>query len=125
VLEHIRDEPEALREGRSVLDAAAVQRELAQHGVRLSEQIGAISYVRICPFEGRQVPHLVVQTPTGPVTVMLLLDEHASGSIVIDKGAFSGRIVPAGNGSIAIVGIGHPVDAAEQSRIVAAVAWEA
>ena len=37
-----------------------------------------VVYAMVCPFHGRHVPHFVVQTPDGPMTVMLLAHEKVS-----------------------------------------------
>ncbi|HEX5419763.1 MAG TPA: DUF3379 family protein [Gammaproteobacteria bacterium] len=123
VVQHVLDEPEALKPG-PALAPESVQSLVAQYGIRIDRDIGTISYVRLCPFEGKQVPHFVVESPTGPVTVMLLIDEHPPHAIEIRKAGFFGRIVPAGSGSIAILSR-ERVDSAEEQRIVGAVHWEA
>ena len=43
--------------------------------LRLKPDAGIVSYASSCTFRGHRVPHLVVQTPSGPVTVMVLVHE--------------------------------------------------
>jgi hypothetical protein len=125
VIAHILHEPEALAADRPVLDTAAVEELLARHAFRVGEGIGAVSYVRICDFRGKKVPHLVVEGTAGPVTVMLLTDEQLAGALMLDEDGFFGRIVPVGSGSVAIVGTEQPIDTAAEERILGAVEWEA
>lgn len=123
IVAHVRDEPEALAAGRSAIDHAAVQGVFAHYALNVGESIGPITYVRMCPFRGKQVPHLVVESDDGPFTVMLLADEPVSEAVTIDEDGFSGRIVPAGAGSIAILGYGRRVDVSAEQRVVSAVDW--
>jgi len=49
------------------------------------------------------VPHLVVQTAQGPVTVMILRNQPVSGRRTFNEQGMSGVIVPAPPGSIAVL----------------------
>lgn len=123
VLAHMGHEPEAM----AATTAAADEREFAgvleRSGVRFNSGIGTVSYARSCWFRGHFVPHLVVQTDSGPVTVLLLRDEHPRSIVEFDEQGFAGRIVPAGPGSIAVIG-GTDADlAAVAARVVEALAW--
>lgn len=120
VVEHIRGEREALDAGLASIDSADVRELLARHAITVRESIGTISYVQICPFRGRRVPHLVLAGERGPVTVLLLADEAVVAPIAVDAAGFTGRIVPDGRGSIAIVG-DAPVDPALEARVVEAI----
>jgi hypothetical protein len=64
------------------------------------------------------VPHLVIQTASGPVTVMVLLHEHVARSKRFDEQGYRGVIVPvAGHGSLAVLTRGASVDSAAVERI--------
>jgi len=72
------------------------------------------------------VPHLVVQTPSGPVTVMVLVHEAAGVPAQFDEQGYRGTIVPMpGHGSIAV--LMRDPGAADLERIAAqvrdAIAW--
>jgi hypothetical protein len=123
VVRHVLGEPAALKSG-AALAPASVQDVAARYGIRIDPDIGTISYIRLCLFDGKQVPHFVVESPTGPVSVMLLIGEHPARAIEIRKSGLFGRIVPAAHGSIAIVSR-ERVDEAEEQRIVGAVDWGA
>ncbi len=92
-------------------------------GTRLRPGAGDVTYAARCPFDGHIVPHLVVQTPEGPVTVLLLLHRDIRRTIRIDAQGFRGVVLPAPRGSIAIAGegIANPDDVAR--RVFGAVDW--
>ena len=82
-----------------------------------------VSYAHVCLFRGERVVHLVVQGRDGPVTILLLPHIHVSRNMPVDEGDFHGVIVPAGQGSIAIVtNNATPVEPMEQ-ELAANVQW--
>ena len=123
VLKHLSHEPEALAATTRPADAEVIAKVLERGGIRLQPGAGLVSYASSCWFRGRTVPHLVVQAASGPVTVMVLRNEKTDAPVSFAEQGYSGRIVPAGPGSIAVVGA---VDAdLEQvtARVLAAVEW--
>jgi hypothetical protein len=63
-----------------------------------------VSYASSCLFRGHRVPHLVVQTSMGPVTVMVLVHESVSKAVPFDEEGYRGVIVPVpGHGSLAVL----------------------
>lgn len=123
VLSHMDGESEVLAAAKGAGDAAAVARVLEQGGIRLGPEAGAVWHARSCRFRGGTVPHLVLQTEGGPVTVLVLRDEPVAGPISIAGRGFSGRIVPAGPGSIAVVGAAGADLERIAARVRAAVEW--
>ncbi len=125
VVQHMAHEPGAMVATSVPVDEAKVAAVLAADGIRLRPDAGMVSYAQTCPFRGRKVPHLVVQTDAGPVTVMVLRHEKVSAPMNFNEGGYSGTIVPAGPGSIAVIGH-EPRDLLNQiaSRVVAAVEWK-
>lgn len=80
---------------------------LAGSGVRLRPDAMHVSYAVSCMFRGHYVPHLVVQTARGPVTVLVLRHEKAAPQGKPQRFAedgFSGVIVPAPVGALAVLG---------------------
>jgi hypothetical protein len=124
VVDHVSGEPAALRTDSAATDTASVEGLLAPYGVRLSEAIGPITYFMLCPFHGTLVPHFVVRGPEGPVTVLILTDRPVSKASAFTLGDFSGEIVPARRGSIAVVGYRRQPDGAEETRILEAISFE-
>ena len=123
VLEHLSHEQQSLVATTRPADAALVAKVLERGGIRLLPGAGLVSYASSCRFRGRTVPHLVVQTASGPVTVMVLRNEKAGAPVSFDEDGFSGRIVPAGPGSIAVVGAGDADLEQVTARVLAAVEW--
>lgn len=124
VVKHMAHEPGAMVATSVPADQARVAAVLAADGIRLRPDAGMVSYAQTCLFRGEKVPHLVVQTDTGPVTVMVLRHEKVRAPMNFSDGSYSGTIVPAGPGSIAV--IGHESrDVLDQvaSRVIAAVEW--
>jgi len=122
VLSHLEDEAAALVAG-DPAPAEVVSRVLDRGGVRLRPAAGAVSYAHSCRFRGHRVPHLVIWTEAGPVTLLVLRHESVEAAENFTGGGFSGRIVPSGPGSLAVVG----ADGMDVDRIAihmqAAVEW--
>lgn len=102
VVEHMAEEPDAWRTTATVLPEH-VRRVLAGAGVRLRPGTIDVTYANLCEFRGRGVPHLVVRSPNGPVTVMVLPAEKSRGRRAFDEGGYRGVIVPAERGAIAVL----------------------
>jgi hypothetical protein len=68
------------------------------------------------------VPHLVVQTPEGPVTVMVLVHEPVAKPQDFDEQGYRGTIVPMpGHGSLAVLARGAAIPARDVDGIAARV----
>jgi hypothetical protein len=102
VVEHMAEEPDAWRTTATVLPEQ-VQRVMVGAGVRLRPGTMDVTYASFCEFRGRGVPHLVVRSPNGPVTVMVLPAEKSRGRRAFDEGGYRGVIVPAERGAIAVL----------------------
>jgi hypothetical protein len=95
--------------------AAEVNETLAQAGVALDMSSDKVMYAQSCPFRGHVVPHLVVSTPEGPVTVMVLRYDNVKHRMSFHEDGMTGVIVPAPHGSIAVLMKGNEnVDAVAQ-----------
>jgi hypothetical protein len=123
VLAHMDHEPEALVVTTTPADDAVLGRVLERGRIRLRPEVGTVSYANSCRFRGRTVPHLVVQTDGGPVTVMVLRNEPLDAPVRFAEERFAGTIVPAGPGSIAVIGTGDADLEQITERVLAAVDW--
>jgi hypothetical protein len=104
VVTHMAGEPDAWRRTDVPVPADALQAVLRDSHLRLTAGADMVSYANSCSFRGHQVPHLVVQTESGPVTVMVLVHERVPESVRFDEQGYRGVIVPvAGHGSIAVL----------------------
>ena len=124
VIGHVASDPAALMAGQP-LPEQAVTEVLQPSHVRLRPDMGTVTFAMRCEFEGHVVPHLVVQTDRGPVTVLLLLHRSVGAATRIEEGGYSAVVLPAPRGSIAIVGRDVAgIDAIAQ-QVFDSVDWDA
>jgi len=101
VIEHVTHEPGSWEKHEPV-SAEVLAAVLAKAGVRYDARF-PVTYASPCSFRGHIVPHLVVQTDRGPLTVMVLAHVTAEGAGKFSEGEYHGVVLPAGSGSIAVV----------------------
>jgi hypothetical protein len=122
VVTHMGGEPEAWRRTDEPVPSDALQDALHDAHLRLAAAAGIVSYAQSCQFRGHHVPHLVIQTESGPVTVMVLVHEHVPRMVRFDEQGYRGVIVPvAGHGSLAVLTRGPETDQKTVERIAARV----
>jgi hypothetical protein len=120
VVAHMAEEPAAWT--RSAVPSADLAPVLAAAHIRLRPDAGTVSYAQSCLFRGHHVPHLVVQTDMGPVTVMVLVHENVAAARTFDEGGYRGTIVPVpDHGSIAVLVKGEEGDLAQVESVAARV----
>ena len=101
---HAEGEPQSLVRSAEPVAPGMLHDVLARSGVRLKPGAGMISYAMSCWFRGQFVPHLVVQSDEGPVTVLLLTRETSvKQREVFSEGGFHGVLLPAPRGAIAVL----------------------
>lgn len=105
VVDHVAHEPGALTPTAAIAPAALAG-VLDPEGTRLRPGIGDVTFAARCVHDGRVVPHLVVQTAAGQVTVLLLRHREVREAVRFEEQGFAGVVLPAPRGSIAIVGRG-------------------
>jgi len=121
VVAHMAGEPEAWQHTEAVPQPELAD-VLKDSKLRLKTDAGIVSYAASCAFRGHHVPHLVVQTSSGPVTVMVLVHESVRRVTPFDEQGYRGTIVPVpGHGSIAVLMRDSGVGADEIKRIAAQV----
>lgn len=110
VIEHVRHEPDALLSTR-MIETARLDELLAKFGLRLKPHTAEVSYAMSCWFRGHEVPHIVVHSDRGPVTVLVLQDESTTTTLErIDEEGYQGVIVPAPRGVLVVLGQNVAVD---------------
>ena len=118
VLNHVTHESGSWSEV-APMTAAATAQVLAGAGVSLDPADTTVTYARSCLFNGHWVPHLVVRTSRGPVTLMVLRQEHVAARQSFRQNGYSGILVPAPNGgTLAVIAQGNP-DMDEVTRALA------
>jgi hypothetical protein len=111
VVMHVEGEPQSWLATQH-LSAASIDHALRGAGVALGVISDRIVYARSCWFRGHYVPHLVLTTASGPATVLILRHERVPSPERFSEAGMSGVIVPATQGSIAVLarGGGSSVD---------------
>jgi hypothetical protein len=127
VVTHMGGEPDAWHTHAPVLDSE-LEAVLRNTHLRLTAGAGPVSYAASCEFRGHHVPHLVIQTESGPVTVMVLVHENVPKPVRFEEGGYRGVIVPvAGHGSLAVLTRGSSTDIkvveAIAARVEASITW--
>jgi hypothetical protein len=105
VVVHVQGEPQSWLATQQVT-AAGIQQVLGRSGVQLDVTSERVVYAQSCWFRGHYVPHLVVQTAQGPATVLLLKHESVAHREAFSEAGMTGIIVPAQQGSIALLSRG-------------------
>jgi len=127
VIAHMAGEPDAWNTHAPIPNRqlAAV---LAKANMSLNPRALAVTYANSCEFRGHIVPHLVVQTSRGPVTVMVLVHEQVAKPKEFDESGYRGTIVPVPNhGSLAVLlrapGATDATVYAIASQVRSAIVW--
>jgi Protein of unknown function (DUF3379) len=121
VVSHMAEEPAAW-ESHATLSAGEIAPVLKRADMTLNPDAGSVSYANSCRFRGHVVPHLVVQSPNGPVTVMVLIHESVAKARQFDEQGYRGTILPMPHhGSIAVLMKESGTTAAEIEAIAAQV----
>jgi hypothetical protein len=122
VVTHMGGEPGSWLQTEVPVDSSELQSVLRGSHVRLAAGAGLVSYAASCAFRGHHVPHLVIQTESGPITVMVLVHEHVQKPVRFDEQGYRGVIVPvAGHGSLAVLTHGPSTDLKTVELIAAQV----
>jgi Protein of unknown function (DUF3379) len=128
VVTHMAGEPQAWQRTDVPVPTPALLEVLRNSRLSLGAGAGVVSYAASCEFRGHRVPHLVVQTESGPVTVMVLVNEHVPKTVQFDEQGYHGVIVPvAGHGSLAVLTRGASADIGTvqhiASRVLESIIW--
>jgi hypothetical protein len=128
VVAHMAGEPQAWRRTDVPVPAPELDFVLRDTHMRLLPDAGLVSYAQSCLFRGQRVPHLVVQTDAGPVTVMVLVHEAVSKPVPFNEDGYRGELLPvAGHGGIAVLAKDQSGNSAAiegiAARVRAAIEW--
>jgi hypothetical protein len=122
VVAHMAGEPQAWARTDVPVPSPELDFVLRNTHMRLRPDAGMVTYAQSCRFRGHRVPHLVVQTDMGPVTVMVLVHESVSKPAPFDEEGYRGVILPvAGHGSLAVLAKVESGDLASIEKIAAQV----
>jgi hypothetical protein len=103
VVAHARHEPQSWSTEGTEVSSAELAQILQAAGVTRNLDLGRVTYARSCWFRGHFVPHLVVMAETGPIMLLLLPGETAREEVRFSERGYSGVILPAAHGSVAVL----------------------
>ncbi len=110
VVTHMGGEPQAWV-GTVAVPDADLKKILQDSHLHLRDGNTVVTYASSCLFRGFRVPHLVVQSADGPVTVMILVHESVAKARQFSEQGYAGVILPvAGHGSLAVLERGSAAD---------------
>jgi Protein of unknown function (DUF3379) len=122
VVAHMAGEPQAWTRTDVPVPSPELDFALRNTHMRLRSDAGMVTYAQSCLFRGHRVPHLVVQTDMGPVTVMVLVHESVSKPTPFDEQGYRGVILPvAGHGSLAVLAKDQSGELASVEKVAAQV----
>ena len=125
LIAHIEHERAALQVTDRRVDQDHVVGVLNRAGVSLDPMAADVSFASTCPVHGERVPHLVVQTASGPVTVIVLPKEHIEAARNFDEQGYKGVLVPSGPGAVAVIAQDNATVQDAAARVMAAIRWTA
>lgn len=103
IVAHVEEEQKALLAEQPVPLARLVT-AVKRGGGELGEPPGETSYVDHCPLPGGGTgEHLVFNTPLGKLTLILMPGKRISHPVRLDKDGLTVSLMPAGEGSLALV----------------------
>ena len=121
VIGHVAHEPGSMV-NLVPIEPGALAGVLDPEGARL-RLAGNVTFAARCVYEGHVVPHLVVRMPQGPVTVLLLRHRSVGETVRIAEQGYTGVVMPAPRGSIAVVGRDRKDLDAIARQVFEAVDW--
>lgn len=103
VVAHVISEPFS-QDMDSTNARSTLARVLQQADLRLDPIHEEVTFAQTCFFRGRMVPHFVVRTDHGLVTVMILPNERVKTAERFAESGYTGVLLPvAGSGSVAVL----------------------
>jgi hypothetical protein len=84
-------------------DAGALRRVAREMGVSLPAQLGEVRYIGTCPFAGTTAHHVLVKSPLGKVTLLLIPEQPLASRVAASARGLEAAVVPAAAGSVAII----------------------
>lgn len=85
-------------------DWDALARVASEMGVSLPQQLGTMRYICVYPIAGKAAHHLLVSTPLGKLTVLLVPEQPLAARAAAAAHGLEAAVVPAAKGFVAIIG---------------------
>lgn len=123
VIAHVRHEPEVLAAEQSVPMAKLV-RAFARSGGDLTSEPAQVSYAGRCPLPGGgHGEHIVLKTPQGKVTLILMPSKPVTAALRLFKDGLNVSVLPAGEGSLALVAESDALVRGAEADLQRVVRW--
>lgn len=123
VVDHMVHEPESLTVTQARISAELLDGVLRAKGMHLAKPMSEVSYLETCQFRKDLIPHIVVQTDRGPVTVLLLAEEKVARIRQFDEQHYHGVLVPMERGAMAVMASDASVVNSVAEKVKASIAW--
>lgn len=96
-------------EAQSIVDAKptdwkVLARAVREMGVSLPAQLGEMNYVCLYPFSAGSAHHLLVKTPLGKLTLLLIPDRALASRAAGAAHGLNAAVLPAAKGAIVVIG---------------------
>ncbi|HTE40169.1 MAG TPA: DUF3379 family protein, partial [Steroidobacteraceae bacterium] len=117
-------EPDAMTASEVRVSSTLLDSALQAKGLKLAAPIGDISYLANCWVREAFVPHVVVQTARGPVTVIVLPHESVASVERFDEAQYHGEIMPMGRGSMIVIANDASLIDEVAQRVRTAIVWK-
>lgn len=109
MLAHVHNEAPRYEQSTDAISWLEVQSVLADAGVSLQQPLGEetliITFAKVCGLGGTlRGAHLVTMGKNGPVSVILVKSTPVGRSLEVNDTRFHGRILPANDGNMAVIG---------------------
>ena len=124
VVQHMLHESASMTVTGERVSSTLLDGALRAKGLHLAAPLNDVSYLHSCFFRGHFIPHLVVQTDQGPVTVLILTAEPIAKAERFNEDGYSGILLPAPRGSLAVIGNDAVLAERVAKRVRAAIVWE-
>lgn len=99
---HVLSEPGVLQ-ARDHVELARLEEAFSRYGGKLSGTIGEVRHLGQCPIDGTLAHHILVQTPHGLATLILMPEQRASLGRPLLKDGLAAVVVALPRGSLGIV----------------------
>ncbi|MGH8287114.1 MAG: DUF3379 family protein [Steroidobacteraceae bacterium] len=105
IVAHVGGEP-ASWSRREPVPQSALDFVVRDAGIEIDASDGRVVYAHSCVFRGRTVPHLVVSTAQGPMTVLVLRHERVESPQRFSEDGYTGLLLPSPSGAFAVLARG-------------------
>lgn len=109
---HVIAEPEVLRDT-AIVEPAKFDQTMARYGGQVYEPVGVVHHLSDCVIDGVVVQHILVQTPYGTATLILIPKRMQATPKPRTRDGYTVVVIPLRNGSLGIV-----TDSPEKTRKV-------